>query len=922
MAKRKSPSRRDFLTRSGAVTLAAVAGPGTLEIASCGKPAEKSNPAETKVSETRVSKDGFPPYQVQDHPGVEEYATIEAISNGVPVLSFSNLCYIYGQGPDLMPGLVMQEGNQRPVQKIKLKKSWEIKYNLCGAESEMTCHTAWNDSQPMLPIHLIDGDPETVWSSWGLLVPDGRPEWIRIDLPMETQIASVALVCAKNFRSPAYGKSLPKELEVRTSRDALHWDTVHSNKNVPNEPLVEIKFPPRLAKQIWIIGQNFSKKAPIYDGYVFSIGSVEVRDPSGSNLALVSRGASVTVSSVCYLEIQDRFTQDALWAPLNFDLGNKWLRIGGDNGSFMWHYVEHEKGKLELDQRGDYSVTDCQRHAVDVIVNLDFKGNWIYENPPRKTNWLEARFREINDSYNDSLPAADANPEMYQAYLRYITYMTGKLKGRVAYLELGNEWNGWFPPEHYVNTFFEPTYKTVKQAWPEAKIMLGSQGGYDQNAILDCLGRERQCGIRDGKLLLNAADVIMIPPDGPGWPIPERAGALALREEVKPKDASVSVETENKGVSGIVLRYQDVKNYLAAICSASDQSIAFYEVTNGDWGKPLAAKKFAKLGPNLKLEAKVQGPTATLAVSDGSSNLSTVYTLQHLNNPGPTGLIHRAGDSPQLFGNFEVRDAQGNTLAKDDFKGPQGTIPPGWKYVMGGPNPIPKGIGPRIQAISWHPGADPNAAYFDSVRKFQQKCRDLGFKGDFFADEIYAGSMYPPGTKSYPMLTSEIQMAKDLVRSLVGHSGVGMEAAPCHPHFTGRVHPQALCQATWGVQTLNPCRPTITYYMWRNVATIMDDFHPADFPVSFSNGEGLLFFTFQRGGKERLLAVWVDGPSKESMTEVKTDIAFSGFSARRATVLDIMNGTEQELEMAGKEADTRLQGMVIKDYPVFIQVSG
>ena len=209
------------------------------------------------------------------------------------------------------------------------------------------------------------------------------------------------VVLPKAIPSPAYGKSLPRELEVKTSRDAWHWETVYSSKEAPDQPVVEIKFQPHRAKQIWITGQNFRKIAPIYDGYVFSIGSVEVRDSAGNNLALVSRGASVTVSSVCYLEINDRFTQDALWAPLNFDLGNKWLRIGGDNGSFMWQWVEHEKGKLELDPRGDYSVTDCVRHGVNVIVNLDFKGNYIYENPPRKTNWAEARFREMNDNYND-----------------------------------------------------------------------------------------------------------------------------------------------------------------------------------------------------------------------------------------------------------------------------------------------------------------------------------------------------------------------------------------------------------------------------------------------------------------------------------------------------------------------------------------
>ena len=916
MGKQKSQSRRDFLKRSSAATLVATAGPSALPIISCSRPRESS-----RGTELTVSKDGFPPYQMQDRPGVEEYATLEAISNGVPVWSFSNLCYIYGGPPDLIPGVVMQEGNQHPVEKIKLKKSWEIKHNWCGAESEMTCHTAYNDSQPMLPIHLIDGDPNTVWSSWGLLVPDGRPEWIRIDLPMESEVASVALLCAKNFKYSAYGKSLPREIEVKTSRDALRWDSVYSNKNVPDQEVVEIKFTPQPAKQIWIIGQNFRGKAAIYDGYVFSIGSVEVRDPSGNNLALVSRGASVTVSSVCYLEIQDRFTQDALWAPLNFDLGNKWLRIGGDNGSFMWHYVEHEKGKLELDPRGDFSITDCGRHGVNMIVNLDFKGNWIYENPPRKANWLEARFREINDSYNETLGAADANPEMFQAYLRYIGYMSGKLKDRVAYLELGNEWNPWFPPEHYVNTFFEPTYKAVKQTWPEAKIMLGSQAGFDQNAILDCLGRQRSYGLTGGKLLLNAGDVIVPPPDGPGWPIPERAGAIAVREDVKVKDGSASVETENKGLSGILLRYQDVRNYLAAIYAAPDQSLSFYEVVKGNWGKALATKKVSKMGAHLKLSANLQGSVATFTLSDGSGSGSTSYTLQHLKDTGLVGLIHRAGDSQQLFDNFQVVDSQGKTLAKDQFTGPEGTIPAGWKYVSGGPNPIPKGIGARIDAISWHPGAEPNAAYFSAAREFQKKCRDLGFKGDFFADEIYAGSMYPPGSKSYPMLTSEIQMAKYLARSLVGHSGLGMEAAPCHPHFTGRVHPQALCQATWGVQTLNPCRPTMTYYMWRNVATIMDDFYPAEFPVKFSDEKGLLFFRFERGNNERMVAVWIDGPHQDAVAQIKAEVGFAGLRARQAHVLDIMNGTEQGLDFAASDSETVVKDLLIKDYPVLIRMN-
>jgi hypothetical protein len=888
----------------------------------------KGRSKKEEKEELAVSKDGFPPFQIQAQPGVEEYATMEAITNGVPVWSFSNLCYIYGAGPDLMPGLVMQEGNQHPLEKIKLKKSWEIKYNGCGGSSEMTCHSAANDSQPMLPIHLIDGDPGTVWSSWGLLVPDGRPEWIRIDLPMESEVASVSLVCAENYPSPAYGKSLPKELEVKTSRDAWHWETVYASKQVADQPVVEIKFKPRLAKQIWIIGQNFRKAGPIDAAYVFSIASAEVRDPSGNNLALVSRGASVMVSSVNYLELNNRFTQDALWAPLNFDLGNKWLRFGGDNGSFMWPWVEHEKGKLELDPRASYSLTDCARHGVNTVACLDMKGNWIYANPPRKTNWPEARFREMNDAYNDrlsfgfrpdgSLLAADANPEMYQAYLRYVEYMVRQLKGRVTYLEMGNEWNAWFGAEHYMTTFFEPMYKIVKQVWPEAKVMLGSPGQgcpgeLYRNSILDCLGRETQYGLRSGKLLLNAEDAIL-------------PGAVALREDVQAQDVTVSAETENKGQSGIILRYKELNSYLVGLYAAPEHSIMFYEVGDGEelwrphWNDSVAKKKVPNFGESVKLEAKVQGSLAKLTISGGGQSASTTCALQRIKDPGRVGLVHQSGETPQLFWNFLVIDAQGKTLVKDEFSGTEGTVPAGWKYYNGGANPIKPGLGARLDAIAWHPGADPDAAYFTWVRKFQKKCRDLGFTGPFFATEVYTGAMYPPGPISHPCLISEIAMAKFLMRSVVGHNGVGMVAQYCHPHFTGRVHPQALCQGTWGAPTLVPCRPTMAYYVWRNMATLMDDFHPSEFAVNFSEGKGLLHFTFQRGDNERLVTVWIDAPVKDGLVETRTDVIFPGVQAQHATVADIMNGTEQELDVGGNGGDTVLKGMRIKDYPVFVTI--
>ena len=51
-------------------------------------------------------------------PNFEDYATIEAECNGVPVYSLGNIAFIYGICPDLLPGAATQSGNTHPIVKI------------------------------------------------------------------------------------------------------------------------------------------------------------------------------------------------------------------------------------------------------------------------------------------------------------------------------------------------------------------------------------------------------------------------------------------------------------------------------------------------------------------------------------------------------------------------------------------------------------------------------------------------------------------------------------------------------------------------------------------------------------------------------------------------------------------------------------
>ena len=70
-----------------------------------------------------------------------------------------------------------------------------------------------------------------------------------------------------------------------------------------------------------------------------------------------------------------------------------------------------------------------------------------------------------------------------------------------------------------------------------------------------------------------------------------------------------------------------------------------------------------------------------------------------------------------------------------------------------------------------------------------------------------------------------------------------------------------------------------------------------------------------------MVAVWMDGPEREGISNQRTDIGFPGVQGKRATVVDIMNGTEQELDFAAEGGRTVLRGMPIKDYPIFVKIS-
>jgi hypothetical protein len=70
-----------------------------------------------------------------------------------------------------------------------------------------------------------------------------------------------------------------------------------------------------------------------------------------------------------------------------------------------------------------------------------------------------------------------------------------------------------------------------------------------------------------------------------------------------------------------------------------------------------------------------------------------------------------------------------------------------------------------------------------------------------------------------------------------------------------------------------------------------------------------------------MVAAWIPGQTGDEVVEWKTDIRLPGLKAQKAWVIDVLNGTEQEIDLQWGGADTIIEGMKMKDYPVIMRIS-
>ena len=415
-----------------------------------------------------------------------EQPQVQTTCNGVPIKRFG-FCWVLGEAPNLLDDVPLQAGNTAPRVKVHPKNSSQIKRNYLGATTTRMPRSTENDYLPVEAIHLIDGNLQTCWMSRGQTRPDVQPVWIRLDLARERPIDRVVL----RKRPPSdqarstlgwvpirdaveVGRGMPATITIKVSRDSREWTTVFDGPtgDAPAKLDCEFRFPARPAKQIWITAGNLPLVENIL--YAFSLAEVEVHDTAGRNVALATCGTGVTVNSTHHSPGVELAAHRWYW-PLHYDAGLKWARVGYHDDPINWHWVEKQKGVLQIDPVTDAAVTELVSHGVNIVMSLNF-GNRLYCGPAART--LPQLWE-----WNYDMPAPPTTPEALAAWARYVEFMVQHFRDRVQHFEIWNEWNiscywGAVPSaEHYL-AVARAAIPVIRKHAPHAKIMLGSWAGF------------------------------------------------------------------------------------------------------------------------------------------------------------------------------------------------------------------------------------------------------------------------------------------------------------------------------------------------------------------------------------------------------------------------------------------------------------
>ena len=128
-----------------------------------------------------------------------------------------------------------------------------------------------------------------------------------------------------------------------------------------------------------------------------------------------------------------------------------------------------------------------------------------------------------------------------------------------------------------------------------------------------------------------------------------------------------------------------------------------------------------------------------------------------------------------------------------------------------------------------------------------------------------------------------------------------------------------LFRNTFPADPISPTQPQAAYYVLRTLCTLLESAKPATTAVEFTNKDTKFEVdAFRLPDGATLVGVWIPDEPVDQSPSVVTDIRFPDVKFTRAAGIDSLNGTERELKIS----DGCLAGMIVKDYPIFVRLTG
>jgi Protein of unknown function (DUF4038)/Domain of unknown function (DUF5060) len=168
-----------------------------------------------------------------------------------------------------------------------------------------------------------------------------------------------------------------------------------------------------------------------------------------------------------------------------------------------------------------------------------------------------------------------------------------------------------------------------------------------------------------------------------GW-VEQRIGAgntlgsdrstASIVKNLNLQNAVAAVDAHSNSSAGILLRYRDADNYIAAIYSAREKSLYLTTRTHGENSPNLGIVSVTDAEDKLRLTAEVRLNCFAASITDGHRTWSTPIVDLPTGSTDPVdiskipsgavGVLHQTDGNAQRFNNFEVR--QSPKIARDD----------------------------------------------------------------------------------------------------------------------------------------------------------------------------------------------------------------------------------------------------------------